>query len=206
MPILREVTIGRDKGSDIYLDANCKFASNHHATMYYDGTQLMFRDNSTNGTLINNVSVKHRAVPIYHGDTIMIAGKYPISWNQIDAFFPNRPYIAPMPVVQQPTKVEESILPDTASWSWGAFFLYPIWGFFNGCWWAFLMSFLYLAILPNILFGVFGRRLAWQNAKWSSAADFNSTQSSWDAWGWGIFIVSLICTFIIIIGFAAAIS
>ncbi len=52
---LREVTIGRDKNSDIYLDDRCAYASNNHATIYYDGNQLMFRDNSSNGTMINNI-------------------------------------------------------------------------------------------------------------------------------------------------------
>jgi pSer/pThr/pTyr-binding forkhead associated (FHA) protein len=71
--IMREVTIGRSKDCDIYLDERCIYASSHHATIYYDGNQLMYRDNSSNGTLINNVSVKHRAVPIRHGGSIIAA-------------------------------------------------------------------------------------------------------------------------------------
>lgn len=84
---LREITIGRDKNSDIYLDESCKLASRNHASIFYDGNQLMFRDVSTNGTMINNVRVNHRTVPISNGDIIMIAGRYQISWSQINAFF-----------------------------------------------------------------------------------------------------------------------
>ncbi len=88
---LREVTIGRSNTCDIYLDPRCKFASSLHATIFYHGNQLMFKDTSTNGTLINNVRVHKRSVPINHGDVILIAGKYPLNWNQIDSFFPIAP-------------------------------------------------------------------------------------------------------------------
>ena len=70
--ILREVTIGRSKDCDIYLDPRCEFASSYHAAIYMDGTQLMYKDCSRNGTLINNVSVHNRAVPIKYGDVIML--------------------------------------------------------------------------------------------------------------------------------------
>ncbi|MBQ7443563.1 MAG: FHA domain-containing protein [Bacteroidaceae bacterium] len=204
MPLLREVTIGRDKNCDIYLDQRCKYASSMHATIYYDGQQLMFRDSSSNGTLINNVNVRHRAVPITRGDTIMIAGQYPINWNQIDAFFPSaRPAVVmPQPTPAPPPPPE--VKPDTESWSWGAFALYPIWGFFNGCWWAFLVSFVSFTILPSILFGIFGRRQAWANGTWTSAADFNATQEKWDAWGLVMFIIGLVLSFVWVILVLAA--
>ena len=204
MPLLREVTIGRDKNCDIYLDPRCKYASGHHGTLYYDGTQLMFRDTSSNGTLINNVSVKHRAVPIRHGDTIMIAGQYPINWNQIDAFFPSTPL--PVQPVKQATQASAGaeVKPDTDSWSWGAFALYPIWGFFNGCWWAFLVSLVSWSLVPSILFGVFGRRQAWSNGSWASAADFNATQERWDTWGFILFVASLLFSLIVVLAVIAA--
>lgn len=85
---LREVTIGRSRDCDIFLDPRCQYASGHHGVIYSDGNQLMFRDTSSNGTMINNISVRHRAVPIERGDIIMLAGKYQLNWNQIDSFFP----------------------------------------------------------------------------------------------------------------------
>ena len=134
--MLREVTIGRSKDCDIYLDERCIYASSHHATIYYDGNQLMYRDCSSNGTMINNVSVKHRAVPIRRGDTIMVAGKYQISWNQIDVYFPGRPQqqMAPQQSYQQPFQqsyqqpamqapVDEGDSLNLSKWNWGAFSL-----------------------------------------------------------------------------------
>jgi pSer/pThr/pTyr-binding forkhead associated (FHA) protein len=47
----------------------------------------MYRDISRNGTIVNDVMVKQRAVPIRHGDIIMLAGSYLLDWNQIDMFF-----------------------------------------------------------------------------------------------------------------------
>ena len=85
---LREISVGRSKDSDIYLDENCIYASSNHGTTYCDGGQLMFRDTSSNGTVINNVLVKHQVVPINRGDIILAAGQYQISWYQIDMFFP----------------------------------------------------------------------------------------------------------------------
>lgn len=72
--LMREVTVGRSKDSDIYLDDRCVYASTDHATIYYDGTQLMYKDTSSNGTMVNNIMVKHRAVPIKHGDIGHIGG------------------------------------------------------------------------------------------------------------------------------------
>ena len=169
---LREITIGRSKDCDIYLDPRCQYASNYHATIYYDGTQLMFKDTSTNGTLINNVSVKHRAVPIRHGDIIMLAGKYQINWNQIDAFFPSAPVSQPMGVNVAPAAspaAAPSTYVDTSKFSWAAFLMSGIWGLFNGCWWMLLVNIGYfiLAFVPilgiisgiaslitNIFFGI----------------------------------------------------
>lgn len=172
---LREITIGRSKNCDIYLDPRCQFASNMHATIYYDGTQLMYKDTSTNGTMINNVSVRHRAVPIRRGDIIMIAGKYQINWNQIDAFFPPtsayqtptgtliQPGMAPAMGAAMPDPTGSTTMPQAGdanitNFSWAAFFLNWIWGVFNGCWWMILiwLGFLILAFIPfvNIISGI----------------------------------------------------
>lgn len=189
---LREITIGRDKSSDIYLDESCRLASRNHAAIFYDGTQLMFRDMSTNGTMINNVRINHRTVPISNGDIIMIAGRYQISWSQINAFFPER-----QPKPNHTSLIDEysrsSQLINRTKWNWGAFGLYPIWGFFNGCWWAILVSlfFGYLFPIPNIIFGVFGTRWAWENRKWNSPQEFMKTQSDWAVWGIIIFCLNI---------------
>ena len=189
---LREITIGRDKSSDIYLDESCKLASRKHASIFYDGNQLMFRDESTNGTTINNVRVNHRSVPISDGDIIMIAGCYPISWSQINVFFPQKqPNSERTSLIDEYSKNVQSI--DRTKWNWGAFGLYPIWGFFNGCWWGILIS-LFFGIfypIPNIIFGIFGTRWAWDNRMWNSPQEFMKIQSDWAIWGIIVFCLNI---------------
>lgn len=85
--ILREITIGRSADSDIYLDESYVYASNNHGVIYFEGEQMMYRDISRNGTIVNDVMVKQRAVPIKRGDIIMLAGCYQLDWSQIDMFF-----------------------------------------------------------------------------------------------------------------------
>lgn len=87
----REITIGRAGNCDLRLDPRCNYASNQHATILYDGRQLMFKDTSSNGTYINNVKVHNRTVPLHRGDVIMLAGRYPLKWKHIDAFLSNSP-------------------------------------------------------------------------------------------------------------------
>lgn len=223
---LREVTIGRSPNCDIYLDQRCKYASNMHGTIYYDGNQLMFKDTSSNGTMINNISIKKRAVPIRRGDSIMIAGKYPINWNQIDSFFP---YTPPTPIgtivdvsksmSQQASRVEPLNL---SKWSWGAFTLSWIWGFFNGCWWMFLVNLGFLLLIMfawvvplvgifisfanlgvSILFGMKGTEWAWNNRKWDSISVFNQTQDIWNKVGLALFVFSwIVILLFFIISFA----
>lgn len=212
---LREVTIGRSPNCDIYLDQRCQYASSVHGTIYYDGNQLMFRDASSNGTMINNISVKKRAVPIHRGDSIMIAGKYPINWNQIDSFFP---YASPSSMgttvevssfmLQQASNAEPLNL---SEWSWGAFVLYWIWGFFNGCWWMFLvkMGIFFLGVLLcwipfgtifisivdlgiSVLFGVKGTEWAWNNRSWNSISHFRQTQDTWNKVGLALFLFGIV--------------
>lgn len=201
----REITIGRSKDCDIYLDPNCQYASSHHAVIYYDGRQLMYRDISTNGTMINNQRIHKRAVPIRRGDIIMLAGKYQLNWNQIDYYFPPQQssFYGPSETANtggtQPAnfrmaeEAAQSAPVDVNKWSWGAFVLYPIWGFFNGCWWAiFVGIFLgWLAPIPNIIFGIYGGRWAWQNKQWTSLESFASSQKGWNTAGLIIFCLNL---------------
>ena len=226
---LREVTIGRSPNCDIYLDQRCKYASNMHGTIYYDGNQLMFKDTSSNGTMINNISVRKRAVPIRRGDSIMIAGKYPINWNHIDSFFQ---YTPPTPIgrifdvsksmSQQAGNADPLNL---SKWSWGAFVLSWIWGFFNGCWWMFLVQIgtfllslllwwvpfaaIFISIIDlgvSVLFGIKGTEWAWNNRSWSSISNFKQTQDTWNKVGLMLFLFGIVIMVIAIIFSLAAIS
>lgn len=217
--VSREITIGRAENSDIYLDPRCEYASGNHGTIYWDGYQLIFKDTSSNGTVINNTKIHHQSVPIRKGDVIMIAGKYQLSWNAIDKFFPNLPQKRggatvldqPQPAAgsgagsgtsagQSDASSSTDEQPLTDKWSWGAFMLYPIWGFFNGCWWAiFVYLFLCWTIIPAIVFGIYGRRWSWKNKQWSSALNFNKTQATWDKVGLILFIINIVMTVISIL-------
>ena len=98
----REITIGRSTSCDICLGESAEYASTYHGTIFWNGTQLMYKDMSTNGTIINNMVVNNNTVPINHGDTILIAGKYHISWGQIDAL------LSPSTISHQQTKILNS--------------------------------------------------------------------------------------------------
>ncbi len=199
MMTYKEITVGRSRDCDISLDPRCTYASNHHGIIYSDGHQLYFKDTSTNGTIVNNHRIKHRIASIRHGDVILLAGKYPLNWNQIDSFFPAIPNyqgsgtIAEMPAYGQ----TQSPVVNTSKWNWGAFGLYPIWGFFNGCWWAILVAFFlgWIFPIPNIIFGIYGTKWSWENKTWISAQDFIQTQSKWEIWGIVVFCVNVLVFF-----------
>lgn len=220
----REITIGRNTNCDIYLGPQFDYASGNHAVIYHDGNQLLYRDTSTNGTTINGVNVKHRTVPIRHGDVIMLAGKYHLGWAQIDNYFGglsnngSTRYNGTLVDVSRGTDYANSVnynsthpytesysspssiasVPNTSKWNWGAFGWYPIWGLFNGCWWAILVSFIlgWLWPIPNIFFGIFGSRWSWKNKKWKSVEDFNEAQSNWVIPGIVVFCLSTILSVI----------
>lgn len=193
---MKEITIGRDHECDICLGSQCERASRFHAKIYHDGNNLIFKDESTNGTTINGHFVNGRAVAISYGDEILIAEQYRLSWSRITDYFPvsthnavtQRKIVYPQNydeiVNPRHEEREEKSEPSTLhDWNWGAFLLYPIWGFGNGCWWAILVAMVFGAtIIPNFIFGVYGNRWAWKNRSWSSADDFENTQKSWTKW------------------------
>ena len=115
--IQREVTIGRAPGSDILFGAECPYISNNHALIYSDGYRLILKDTSTNGTYVNDNCVHHQSIVINYGDSILLAGKYPLEWEQIAIFFPVNPR-SPMTIVnpdRKTTKYEPNkigVLPD----------------------------------------------------------------------------------------------
>jgi hypothetical protein len=215
----REVTVGRAPNSDILYDQSCVYVSNTHAIISSDGSRLIFKDISTNGTLINNMKIHHQSIVINYGDSILLAGKYSLTWNKIKVFFPivseltTTPYNTPANVRANTVINEYSqgssfdslnsrkdggddrrkIEQEISRWNWGAFFLYPYWGFANGMWWTFLIGFFFgWSFFPSVLFGICGSKWAWQNKHWRGLDHFISVQESWKRWGIGVFIIGLI--------------
>lgn len=242
---LREITVGRSSNCDIYIDPRCQYASNMHATIYYNGQHLVYRDTSSNGTVINGRPYKHQEVVIHRGDQILLAGKYQLPWSKIESFFPVITGTMAQPQASIPTKPnyaqQQPATPqqpvndyvETNGWSWGAFSLYPIWGFANGCWWAIfiwigagvlawlaalLMGYLtynpivalftmyVVALIPCLIFGLNGRKWAWNNKNWASGVAFAKAQRVWNIIGLILFIISVVCVVIYIFVLNAAMS
>ena len=163
--IPREVTIGRAPDCDILYGNDCPYVSNRHALIYFDGKQLVYKDTSTNGTLINKTRIHNRSVVIGtladnqrinidENMTILLAGKYPLRWETLGHYFPiqtkvclnhiptrineisateqQRYNIEPVPLSEQHFIQSQDIVSievELTKFNWGAFFLYPFWGF-----------------------------------------------------------------------------
>ena len=183
---IRKITIGRAPYSDIQLDNRHVYASKRHGEIYRDGNQMIYRDLSSNGTMINRTMVKHRSVPLSRGDIILVAGRYLLDWNQLDALLPSaysQQVTYNLPPGSQFGK--PGIFADPKAWNWGAMGLYPLWGLYNGCWWALPIGIAlgWLFPLPNIVFGFFGTRWAMQNGYWPSMFQFIQEQNRWKTAG-----------------------
>lgn len=233
--IPREVTIGRAPDNDIQCGANCMTVSNHHALIYSNGNRLMYEDTSTNGTLINNVLVHKSTMALRYGDTILLAGRVPLRWEKICMFFPadelrrasagtqNAPsrtstemYVETSYAGNNPLEDSSASAPsgkystdvEITRFNWGAFFLYPLWGFANGMWWLFFLSIIIGLFwpIPNIVFGIMGSKWAWRSKQWRNIEHFVSVQRSWKRWGIGLFIAGLVIMFLWFIVAVALVS
>jgi pSer/pThr/pTyr-binding forkhead associated (FHA) protein len=83
-------TIGRVSDNDIVMPYDN--VSQHHARLVRNpGGDVVIIDNqSTNGTFVNGSRVQ--TATLHHGDTVMIAEKYPLNWEQ---YFPAIPAAGP---------------------------------------------------------------------------------------------------------------
>ena len=104
--------------------------------------------------------------------------------------------------VSTPMEMEE-----IKKFNWGAFGLWPIWGFANGMWWLFLVNIVF-SFLPlsyiflwcfNIYMGMNGGKLAWKQKNWKGISHFVSVQNSWKVWGIVFFVLQIIGTFVLIL-------
>ena len=78
---MKRLTIGRDNTCDIIIVHDR--VSRFHANITPDGNGYIFRDTSSNGTLINGVMVRNSERRINYGDKVLLAGNLPLPWNRI---------------------------------------------------------------------------------------------------------------------------
>ena len=65
------ITIGREF-ADVQLDASDQRVSRKHCVLYFKGAILMLRDESRNGTYVNNTPFRKCTTPVQSGDCIVI--------------------------------------------------------------------------------------------------------------------------------------
>lgn len=96
--------------------------------------------------------------------------------------------------------------------NWGAFFMWPLWGFANGMFYLFFVNFAFqilyflliygnevgqiffgiIGFVINLVFGINGSKWAWHNKKWRDLEHFRDVQRSWKYWAVGLLIVLVI--------------
>jgi len=83
---MKIITIGRDNSCDIVI--NNQRVSRIHANIFQDGLNYTYRDMSTNGTLVNGVTVQRSDIYIKFGDSVLLAGTIPLPWNKVQNLLP----------------------------------------------------------------------------------------------------------------------
>ena len=84
----KRISIGRDPQSDMVIDERWDTVSNEHADIELRDGNLIFYDHSSNGTVINKQKIHNTNVGIYPGDVILLAGRFELTWDIINQFFP----------------------------------------------------------------------------------------------------------------------
>jgi len=78
---MKSITIGRDDSCDIII--NHERVSRFHANITRESNAYLYRDTSSNGTLINGILIKNRNIYIRSGDQVLLPGNIPLPWNQV---------------------------------------------------------------------------------------------------------------------------
>lgn len=82
------ITIGRDPESTIVISEDYDIVSNEHADIEMQGSDIVFTDHSSNGTIINGQKIHGQSVKIFPHDSIMLAGVCQLDWSQINQYIP----------------------------------------------------------------------------------------------------------------------
>ncbi len=85
----KSITIGRAPECSVIVDQSFGRVSNEHATLEIQDGQLIFKDHSSNGTMINGRLIHNSSIAIQNGDKILLADTYELTWPVILKKFPS---------------------------------------------------------------------------------------------------------------------
>ena len=83
---MRTITIGRAPSCDIIV--NDPNVSRIHAEMSVEGGQYVYRDVSTNGTIVNGHKIINEKVFVVPYSSVILANSIPLPWNQVLPLLP----------------------------------------------------------------------------------------------------------------------
>ncbi|MDW3194934.1 MAG: FHA domain-containing serine/threonine-protein kinase [Cytophagales bacterium] len=104
---LAKVTVGRDDSCNITVNDDKNSVSRFHAEITFDGIHYYLRDNSSNGTIIDNNQYVHRRCEIGPDSKIFLAGKVQLPWSKIEGCFDNSSRIPNHSSIHRNTKTEK---------------------------------------------------------------------------------------------------
>ena len=212
---MRTITIGRAPSCHIII--NDPNVSRIHAEISVENGQYVYRDMSSNGTMLNGRRINNERVFVMPYSNIILANSVPLPWNKVLPILPlpsgnsERKTVplqrSPEPVYQnvqynvpQPPHVAGNnsgmgsasiVPPEIYRWNWGAFFLSWIWGIGNKSYLTLLCLIPYFNFIWIFVAGAYGSKWAWQNNKWDSIEHFQRVQQTWAKWGIGLFVGSI---------------
>lgn len=222
---MKSITVGRDLSCDIIL--NNPRISRMHASISVVNGGYVYKDMSTNGSVVNGKTVKSKNVNIRPGDTILLAATDALPWSKVQMLLPlNAGNITPRPEYQTPTPTpvannyqsgaansftSPSSTPSILnSWSWGGFFFGWLWAVFNGIYWPLVSLIPVIGTIAGlviaIVLGINGNRMAWEKKTWQSVAHFEKTQKQWAIAALIVFSLSIVSVILIFVFAAAAIG
>ncbi len=83
---MRTITIGRANTCDIIL--NDPNVSRVHAEISVAGGQYIYRDVSSNGSVVNGVRVSNDKISVAPGSRILLANAVPLPWDRVSSLLP----------------------------------------------------------------------------------------------------------------------
>ena len=85
----KKISLGRDDSCDIHVDISFEDVSRVHASIFLKDNLLVFEDNSSNGSYVNEQKVHQEKKNVSRKDQIKLGESYIVSWDEIAPFFPD---------------------------------------------------------------------------------------------------------------------